>query len=124
MRRTVSAVFKLEGIGLALVDFWNFGWEDGPIAPALGPEFSLGRGVSHAQRKRWITDYRIAPAVDALRSAGVQVFHCTHADILQRYSQWQASTPPNEREALEGRRRDGPADGSAEPAAPNGGTPR
>jgi nicotinamidase-related amidase len=99
VRRTVQKTFRADEIGLALVDVWNFGWEGGPVVPALGPELSLERGVSHAQRKRQIVEERIVPAVGALRRVGIQVFHCTHWDILARYPQWLDSTTEEEREA-------------------------
>jgi len=82
VRRHMRKAFRADEIGLALVDIWNFGWESGPVGPTLGPELSTERGVSHARRKRWIVEQRIAPAVERLRAAGIQVLHCTLAEIL------------------------------------------
>ncbi|WP_165822492.1 isochorismatase family protein [Paenibacillus montanisoli] len=87
-------------IGIALVDIWNFGWENGPIVPELGFELSTERGVSHAKRKRQIIQEVIAPAVTELRDLGVQIFHCNHAFFLEKYPQWINSTTTAERENL------------------------
>ncbi len=85
-------------LALALVDLWNVGWPDGPVGQSLGPELSTERGLSHAARKRTIIEEVIAPTVDHCRAAGVQVFHCTHRNLLEKYPQWQASTTEEERD--------------------------
>ena len=101
-RRSVPFTFDIREVGVALVDLWNFGWPDGPVGETLGPEMSTERGRSHAERKRRIIQTKIAPAVDALRACGVQIFHCNHAQFLRKYSeQWLASTTEEERKALE-----------------------
>lgn len=47
--RSASAyTFQTNEIGIVLVDLWNFGWDDGPIANTLDWELSTERGVSHA----------------------------------------------------------------------------
>ncbi|GAA4830738.1 hypothetical protein GCM10023310_04790 [Paenibacillus vulneris] len=89
-----------EEIGIALVDIWNFGWENGAIVPELGFELSTERGVSHAIRKRQIIEEVIAPAVNELRQMGVQIFHCNHPFFLEKYPQWIDSTTIAERERL------------------------
>lgn len=99
VRRSQPFTFDVKEVGMALVDLWNFGWEDGPVGETLGPELSLERGVSHAQRKRWITEQIIGPTVAELRGLGVQIFHCNHSNFLERYPQWTASTTEEEREA-------------------------
>jgi nicotinamidase-related amidase len=99
-RRRVPFEFEPGDIGIALVDLWNFGWEDGPIGETLGPELSFERGRSHAERKRRIIESRIAPATDTLRSLGVRIFHCNHAGFLSGYPQWLDSATEAERAAL------------------------
>jgi len=100
VRRNAPFEFGIGDIGFALVDLWNFGWEDGPVGETLGPELSVERGSSHARRKRKIIEERIAPAVDELRRQGVQIFHCNHTPFLEKYPQWLTSTTEEEREAL------------------------
>lgn len=87
-------------IGVALVDIWNFGWENGAIIPELGFELSTERGVSHAKRKRRIIEEVIAPTVNELREMGIQIFHCNHPLFLEKYPQWFDSTTIDEREGL------------------------
>lgn len=99
VRRSVPFTFGVGDIGLALVDVWNFGWEDGPIGETLGSDLSFERGRSHALRKRRIVEEVIAPTVDRLRAQGVQVFHCSHARFLGQFLQWAASTAETEQEA-------------------------
>lgn len=111
VRKSVPFTFDISEVGIALVDLWNFGWEGGPVSAALGPELSLERGVSHAQRKRQITEKVIQPTVEELRNLGVQVFHCTAWQILSRYPQWTASTTEAERELLKPK----PQSGNAAP---------
>jgi nicotinamidase-related amidase len=96
---------------LALVDLWDVGWPDGPVGESLGAELSTERGLSHAARKRAIIEEVIAPTVDRCRAAGVQVFHCTHPTILEKYPQWEPSTTEAERRP--------PGDG-ASPGEPRG----
>ena len=92
---------QIEEIGLVLVDLWNIGWEDGPVHPPLGPELSLERGRSHAERKRAITQQVIGPTVETLRRHNVQIFHANHPPMLERYPQWMESTTEKERHAVE-----------------------
>lgn len=99
-RQNVPFTFQVAEVGIALVDLWNFGWESGPVGKTLGSELSLERGVSHAQRKRRITEQIIAPTVEELRKLGVQVFHCTAWQILSRYPQWETSTTEAERQEV------------------------
>jgi len=119
-RRSVPFTFNLSEIGIALVDLWNCGWEDGPVSETLGAELSLEHGISHAQRKRQIIETVISPAVAELRSLGVQIFHCNHALFLERYPEWLASTTATERAEAEAERaqlqKQGQRD-SAEPPA-------
>ena len=98
-RRSVPFTFEVGEIGVALVDLWNFGWEDGPVSESLGPDLSFERGRSHALRKRQITERVIAPTVAVLRDLGVQIFHCNHGRFLETFPQWQASTTQEERQA-------------------------
>lgn len=99
--RAVSPyTFRTDEIGIALVDLWNFGWEDGPVVECLGAELSTERGISHALRKREIIVQRIAPAVSRLRECGVQIFHCNHPLFLGRYPQWRSSTTIEERSSI------------------------
>lgn len=104
LRKGVPFEFDVEDVGVALVDLWNFGWEDGPVGETLGPELSFERGRAHAERKRRIIEQRIAPTVDELRRSGVQIFHCNHAEFLQNYPEWLTSTMQQEREALAAKR--------------------
>jgi nicotinamidase-related amidase len=97
VRSTSAYTFQTNEIGIALVDLWNFGWDDGPIADTLDWEFSTERGVSHALRKKEITIQRIGPTVNHLRQLGIQIFHCNHATFLQDFPQWIASTTEEER---------------------------
>ncbi len=99
-RRKTSFTLDTKEIGVALIDLWNFGWEDGPLVAELGAELSLERGISHAVRKRNIIENRISPAVNELRKLGVQIFHCNHAHFLQKYPEWHDSTTQEERESL------------------------
>jgi hypothetical protein len=41
VRGSAPFEFGVGDIGVALVDLWNFGWEDGPVGETLGPELSL-----------------------------------------------------------------------------------
>ena len=61
VRITARHTFAIADLAVALVDVWNFGWEDAPIGQTLGPEPSLERGRSHAQRKRRIVETRLDP---------------------------------------------------------------
>lgn len=100
IRRSAPFRFEIGDIGIALVDVWNFGWENSPVGETLGPELSFERGRSHAMRKRRITEEVIGPAVHALRDLGVQIFHCNHVPILEKFPQWTESTTESERAAL------------------------
>lgn len=40
VRSSSQFTFRSEEIGIALVDLWNFGWEDGPVVDSLGWELS------------------------------------------------------------------------------------
>ncbi|WP_339847773.1 hypothetical protein MKY42_32445 [Paenibacillus sp. FSL W7-1088] len=97
VRRKTPFTFDVTEIGVALIDVWNFGWENSPVVDSLGYELSLERGVSHARRKREITINAIKPTVDELRKIGVQIFHCNHKPFLEIYPQWHSSTIPDER---------------------------
>jgi nicotinamidase-related amidase len=97
VRSSTTYTFQANEIGAALVDLWNFGWDDGPVADPLDWELSTERGVSHALRKREIIVQRIAPAVNQLRQLGIQIFHCNHASFLQNFPQWIISTTEEER---------------------------
>lgn len=99
VRRGVPFTFEVGEIGVALVDLWNFGWDDGPMSATLGPDLSFERGRSHALRKRQITEDVIAPTVNLLRGFGVQIFHCNHGRFLEGFPQWEASITPEERQA-------------------------
>ena len=99
VRHSLPFTFDVAEVGVALVDLWNLGWDDGPVSQTFGPDLSTERGRSHAQRKRQITERVIAPTVDLLRDAGVQVFHCNHGRFLEGYAQWESSTTPEERQA-------------------------
>ena len=99
VRRSVPFTFDVGETGIALVDLWNFGWDEGPLSGALGPDLSFERGRSHALRKRRIVEGVIAPTVDVLRGLGVQIFHCNHGRFLEEFPQWQVSTTPEERQA-------------------------
>lgn len=103
VRKSTPFTFQIAEVGIALVDLWNFGWDDGPVGKTLGSQLILERGVSHARRKRRIVEQVIAPSVEELRKSGVQIFHCTHSQILSRYPQWQNSTTEAERKALQAR---------------------
>lgn len=48
VRSSSRYTFRSEEIGVALVDLWNFGWEDGPVIDSLGFDLSTERGTSHA----------------------------------------------------------------------------
>ncbi len=98
-RRSAPFTFEVGEVGLALVDLWNLGWDDGPVSETFGPDLSFERGRSHALRKRRIVKEVIAPTVDRLRELGVQVFHCNHGRFLEGYPQWQTSTTLQERQA-------------------------
>ncbi len=100
VRASSPYTFDIGEIGVALVDLWNFGWDDGPVTERLGWELSTERGVSHALRKKAIIQSRIAPTIDILRMQGVQIFHCNHARFLQRYPQWLESTTDTERSSI------------------------
>ncbi len=120
-RRSTPFTFQIAEVGLALVDLWNFGWEDGPVGKTLGPQLILERGVSHARRKRRIVEQVIAPSVEELRKSGVQIFHCNHSTILSRYPQWPESTTEAERKALQDwmeRDKAAAAAGGAKPQTP------
>lgn len=97
IRKHREFVFDTSEIGVALVDLWNFGWPDGPVGATLGPDYSYEWGESHARRKRYIVENLIAPTVQALREAGIQIFHCNLWEVLSKYPQWQASTTAEER---------------------------
>lgn len=86
-------------MGVALVDLWNFGWDDGPVGGSLGPDFSFEWGRSHTPRKRRITERVIAPTFAVLRDLGVQIFHCNHGRFPEAFPQWQSPTTPEERRA-------------------------
>ncbi|WP_419875230.1 hypothetical protein [Candidatus Pristimantibacillus sp. PTI5] len=101
LRSASSYEFNTKEIGIALVDLWNFGWDDGPLVTSLGWELSTERGVSHAIRKKEIMTNRIAPAISELRQLGVQIFHCNHAPFLNSFPQWLNSTTEEERRKLE-----------------------
>jgi nicotinamidase-related amidase len=100
-RMQVPYTFDTNEIGIALVDLWNFGWEDSPVVPSLGRELSLERGVSHAARKKEIIEYTIVPFINELRSYGVKIFHCNHVSFLEDFPQWMESTTETERETLQ-----------------------
>ena len=97
VRSSSKYSFQANEIGIALVDLWNFGWEDGPVVDTLDWELSTERGASHALRKKEIIIQRIAPAINKLRQFGIQIFHCNHAAFLMDYPQWIASTTEEER---------------------------
>ncbi|MBP1994338.1 isochorismatase family protein [Paenibacillus eucommiae] len=99
-RRISPYVLDTDEIGIALVDIWNIGWENGPCIPELGYELSTERGISHANRKRQIIEEIICPTVNELRKSGVQIFHCNHAFFLEKYPQWNYSTTQEERDSL------------------------
>jgi nicotinamidase-related amidase len=99
-RSSSPFTFRSEEIGIALVDLWNFGWEDGPIIDSLGFELSTERGISHANRKKEIILNKITPAVRLLRQHGIQIFHCNHPQFLNHYPQWLTSTKEEERDNL------------------------
>ena len=103
-RQSTPFTLNITDIGIALVDLWNFGWEDGPVSKTLGPELSLEHGLSHARRKRQITERVILPTVAQLRNLGVQIFHCNHSLFPQRYPEWLASTTEEERAEAEAER--------------------
>ena len=98
VRRSAPFTFNVGEVGIALVDLWNFGWDDGPSSEFLGHELSFERGKSHALRKRKIIERVIAPTVDVLRDPGVQIFHCNHGRFLEKFPQWQSSTTQEERQ--------------------------
>lgn len=100
MRMASPCALDTDEIGIALVDIWNFGWENGPNVPELGFELSTERGISHAKRKRQIIEDVISPAVNELREMGVQIFHCNHSFFLEKYPQWIDSTTTAERDSL------------------------
>ena len=52
-RQAVPHIFSISEIGIALVDLWNIGWDDGPVSEKLGAELSLERGTSHAARQQY-----------------------------------------------------------------------
>jgi nicotinamidase-related amidase len=87
-------------IGIALVDLWNFGWDNSPLVPSLGWELSLERGISHALRKKEIIESLIVPVVNELHEYGVKIFHCNHSKFLEHFPQWIESTTEVERETL------------------------
>ncbi|MFD1674318.1 hypothetical protein [Alicyclobacillus fodiniaquatilis] len=101
VRCSTQYSFNVSDIGIALVDLWNFGYDDGPLLNSLGFELSLERGVSHAQRKRAIIEEKIAPVVNELRQLGVRIFHCNHPLFLRNFPQWSLSTTVIERERLD-----------------------
>lgn len=92
--------FDIKEIGIALVDIWNFGWEDGAVVPELGFELSTEKGISHAVRKRQIIEEIISPSVNELRQLGVQIFHCNHSNFIEKYPQWLDSTTEEERNGI------------------------
>ena len=98
-RRRVPFTFDVKEVGIALVDFWNFGWDDGPYDEELGDR-SFERGRSHAERKRRITETTVGPLVNTLREMDFQIFHCNQADFLKKYPQWNLSTTDEERQSL------------------------
>lgn len=101
IRRSVRHHFDSSEVGVALVDIWNAGWADGPIGTTLGPELSTEYGSSHAARKQEIVRSVIAPTVNSLRQAGIQIFHCMNADLLaNHYPHWLRSTTAEERAML------------------------
>lgn len=100
VRSSSRFTFRCEEIGIALVDLWNFGWEDGPVIDSLGWELSTERGTSHALRKKEIILNKITPAVHSLRQQGIQIFHCNHPQFLSHYPQWYNSTTEEERNHL------------------------
>lgn len=97
VRRSVPFTFEVAEIGVALVDLWNLGWDDGPVSETFGPDLNFERGRSHAMRKRQIIEDVIAPTTDALRNLGVQIFHCNHGRFLEPFPQWLTSTTEEER---------------------------
>ncbi|ULL14753.1 isochorismatase family protein [Paenibacillus sp. H1-7] len=102
VRSSSNYSFHTNEIGIALVDLWNFGWEDGPVADPLDWELSTERGVSHALRKKEIIIKQIAPAIHELRELGIQIFHCNHTTFLMDYPQWISSTTEEERKNATG----------------------
>ncbi|PYI53401.1 isochorismatase family protein [Paenibacillus flagellatus] len=100
VRSSSRFTFRCEEIGIALVDLWNFGWEDGPVVDSLGWELSTERGISHALRKKEIIQNKITPVVRSLRQQGIQIFHCNHPMFLNQYPQWYVSTTEEERARL------------------------
>ncbi|MBD2869121.1 isochorismatase family protein [Paenibacillus arenilitoris] len=97
VRSSSRFTIRSEEIGVALVDLWNFGWEDGPVVDSLGLELSTERGISHALRKKEIIINQITPVVRSLRQQGIQIFHCNHPQFLSHYPQWHISTTEEER---------------------------
>ena len=97
-RRSAPFTFEAAEVGVALVDLWNLGWDDGPVSESFGRDLSFERGRSHAMRKRHIIEDVIAPVVDTLRELGVQIFHCNHGRFLEMYPQWDASITEEERQ--------------------------
>ena len=95
-RSRVPFILNVDEVGIALVDLWNFGWEDGPFDETLGDR-SFERGRSHAERKRTIVKETIAPTVEALQDAGLQIFHCNHGEFMKHFPQWDRSTTAEER---------------------------
>ncbi len=102
VRKSVEYQFEPAEIGIALIDLWNFGWEEGPAGAGLLEEENFERGLSHALRKRAIIENTIAPTVNHLREKGIAIFHCNHPAFLEKYPQWFESTTDLERKELEG----------------------
>ena len=98
-RRSIPFTFDVKEVGIALVDLWNFGWDDGPFDEELGDR-SFERGRSHAERKRRIIETKVGPLVNTLRDMDFQIFHCNQADFLKHYPQWSQSTTDEERQSL------------------------
>jgi len=85
LRKSRKIMLETNEIGIALVDLWNFGWEDGPIGATLGSEQSFEWGESHARRKRDIIEHRIVPTVDELRKQGAWRTKVTVEDIEAKW---------------------------------------
>lgn len=100
IRMNTPYTFNTNEIGIALVDLWNFGWENSPSISSLSWEHSLERGVSHALKKKDIIENLIVPTVEELRGYGVRIFHCNHIPFLEDFPQWMDSTSEEERKNI------------------------
>lgn len=103
----VEAPLELDLARTAFVSFhcWNIGFPDGPDVP---PAYWVFMGSQENHRLcNDVTNNRIAPALNAARSAGMTVFHVQTPNIADKYPGWDylldsAPEPTAKQAAIDG----------------------